>query len=205
MIKLKGIFSKQRWRRGFTPSNRNKYLTGFTLVELLVVVAIIGILATVVVISYSGAQSKARDAKRLSDLSQVQSALSQYFIDYGQYPNSTLPGNIQPLALSGYISTIPADPKETSGAYGYYYASQYYMTSANSYTGINSNSYYIIATRLENSSNPSAVAVFQGWNNSSLNYLQGTSKRGLNCNFVLDIFNFSLFRSRSRCNNNREY
>ena len=63
----------------------------FTLVELLVVVAIIGILATVVVISYSGAQKKARDARRSSDINQIQTALTLADNDagggYSNYPN----------------------------------------------------------------------------------------------------------------------
>ena len=52
--------------------------TGFTLVELLVVIAIIGILSTLAVVSLNGARSKARDARRLSDLKAVQSALELY-------------------------------------------------------------------------------------------------------------------------------
>jgi len=67
---------------------------GFTLIELLVVVAIIGILATVVVVNLSGAQKKARDARRKSDYNQISSALGMYFIDYGNIPEvSNYDGN----------------------------------------------------------------------------------------------------------------
>ena len=56
-----GEISELRYR--VSSIKRRHFLSAFTLVELLVVVAIIGILATVVVISYSGAQAKARDAR----------------------------------------------------------------------------------------------------------------------------------------------
>jgi len=60
---------------------------GFTLVELLVVIAIIGILATMVVISVNSVRQQARDAKRISDLNTVASALQAYYADNHAYPN----------------------------------------------------------------------------------------------------------------------
>jgi len=59
---------------------------GFTLVELLVVIAIIGILAAVGVTALSGARTKARDAKRVADTKQIQSALEMYYTDQQVYP-----------------------------------------------------------------------------------------------------------------------
>ena len=52
---------------------------GFTLIELMVVCAIIGILSAMVIVSLASAKAKARDGKRVSDLAQIQGALEQYF------------------------------------------------------------------------------------------------------------------------------
>lgn len=62
---------------------------GFTLVELLVVIAIIGLLSTLAVVALSSARSKARDARRMSDIKQIQTALELYFSDNGEYPAGT--------------------------------------------------------------------------------------------------------------------
>lgn len=59
---------------------------GFTLVELLVVVAIIALLSTLAVVALGSARTKARDAKRISDIKQVQTALELYFTDQNGYP-----------------------------------------------------------------------------------------------------------------------
>ncbi|TSC51792.1 MAG: prepilin-type N-terminal cleavage/methylation domain-containing protein [Parcubacteria group bacterium LiPW_72] len=58
----------------------------FTLIELLVVIAIIGLLATIVTVSVNSARKKARDAKRVADLKQIQTALEIFYDQYGQYP-----------------------------------------------------------------------------------------------------------------------
>ncbi|MFZ5932787.1 MAG: type II secretion system protein [Patescibacteria group bacterium] len=59
---------------------------GFTLVELLVVMAILAILSTVIISGFRSSQMRGRDAQRKSDLKQVANALELFFADYGKYP-----------------------------------------------------------------------------------------------------------------------
>lgn len=62
---------------------------GFTLIELLVVIAIIGILSTVILSSLSSSRERARDAKRKADLNTIRTALTMYYLDYGNYPQES--------------------------------------------------------------------------------------------------------------------
>lgn len=104
---------------------------GFTLIELLVVVAIIGVLASVVLASLNTARVKGRDARRLADVKQIQTALELYFNDNGHYPereaaydqsnpcgNASWCGLVADLAP--YISSIPGDPIKNSSYYYFY-------------------------------------------------------------------------------------
>lgn len=62
---------------------------GFTLVELLIVIIIIGILATLVIVTFTGVQQKARDSQRQTDLSAVDSQLEAFYAQNGYYPTYT--------------------------------------------------------------------------------------------------------------------
>jgi len=59
---------------------------GFTLIELLVVIAIIGLLSTLAVVSLNSARGKARDARRMSDLKQISTAMELYASENEDYP-----------------------------------------------------------------------------------------------------------------------
>lgn len=67
---------------------KNKFKKGFTLIELLVVVAIIGILAAIVYSPFQAAKRKARDAKRVSEMKDIQTSIEMYADSYQQYPGT---------------------------------------------------------------------------------------------------------------------
>lgn len=59
---------------------------GFTIIELLIVIAIIGILAGLVLNNFQGAQAKARDTQRRTDINSVHAKLEEYYNENGAYP-----------------------------------------------------------------------------------------------------------------------
>lgn len=88
--------------------------SGFTLIELLVVIAIIGLLSSVVFASLNSARAKARDARRIADLTEIRKALELYFSDTDQYP-ATCPWSSWACWSSNfigsqYIARLPVDP-----------------------------------------------------------------------------------------------
>ncbi len=62
------------------------YRRGFTLIEILVVVALLGLIASIILVSISNSRMKARDARRIADLREVMKALDLYCNENGQYP-----------------------------------------------------------------------------------------------------------------------
>jgi len=100
----------------------NQRSLGFTLIELIIVMAILGLLATVGLASFRSSQIKGRDAQRKNDLGQLQRGLEAYYNDKGQYP-ADLPGAGSPWQDEEvedgtlYMKEIPSDPTTFSYEY----------------------------------------------------------------------------------------
>jgi len=111
---------------------------GFTLIELLVVIAIIGLLSTLAVVALNSARQRSRDAKRVSDIRQIQTALELAFSETNNYPvgASTVLGSASADVLcnatgtaqfqadtSGcttiYMGLVPSNPSPNGVDYSY--------------------------------------------------------------------------------------
>lgn len=101
--------------------SRRKAEAGFTLIEIMVVIMILGLLATLVVQNLRGATDKAKRTKAMADIAGFKTALDRYYMDNGAYPTSDqglqalvsppssgrVPSNYE---AGGYISRVPTDP-----------------------------------------------------------------------------------------------
>jgi len=113
---------------------------GFTLIELLIVLAILGVLSSIVLVSFRSSQTRGSDAGRKSDLKQVATALELFYSDYGKYPASNATGQIlacpythttssgTPCTWGGSIAFwdnkttyMKAVPKDPDSSYSYRY------------------------------------------------------------------------------------
>ena len=80
-------------------------LGGFTLVELMVVLAIIALLISVVVPDYVGRMRRAEEAVLQENLALMRDSLDKHYADTGKYPNS-----LEELVAKHYLRGIPKDP-----------------------------------------------------------------------------------------------
>lgn len=95
-----------------------KHWHGFTIIELIVVVAIIGMIASVVLVSFSEPRANSRDARREADMKEIRNGLNLYINDFGTYPLCSLEainGTADCLSVAlrdaGAMSAVPKDPK----------------------------------------------------------------------------------------------
>lgn len=133
---------------------------GFTIVELLIVIVVIGILAAIVIVTFTGVQKKARDSDRRSDINAVNSLLEVYYADNASYPTKAqlddkdtwVPANLKDLKAD--VTTAPGgttddfattNPPTATNVYTYVEApTGCANTSASPCTG------YTLGTALEN-------------------------------------------------------
>lgn len=131
---------------------------GFTLIEILIVVAIIAILASIVIVGVAPAQQSGRDARRISDLQNIRNGLQLFYSRCGFYPgltNSTTcagvtndyTGMVTALTSSANSLGISSVPNDPSSNRKYYYSSSLDGSS------------YTLGAVLENQSN----SVFVGY------------------------------------------
>src|SRR5258706_12708340 len=138
----------------------NKINKGFTLVELLVTVGIIGLLATILLANFNGSRQRARDTQRITDVKKIQTSLELYKSDNQAYPCFSPPGtadcagsqgwgtiNTLTLLSPTYLQTIPQDPLYKNTCQGYLYWHSGSLAS------------YAVFSVLESSNDPRVTAV----------------------------------------------
>ena len=91
---------------------------GFTLIELLVVIAIIGLLSTLSIVALNQARARSRDARRIADVKQIQTALEMYYNDLGKYPLDAdiVAGSSISSSSVVYMAIIPKPPLPADNA-----------------------------------------------------------------------------------------
>jgi prepilin-type N-terminal cleavage/methylation domain-containing protein len=90
--------------------------SGFTIVELLIVIVVIGILAAIVITTFTGVQKKGRDADRKSDINAIYSQVEVYFAENAKYPSlaNMNDSTFRSTNLKGLSDDALTDPKGSS-------------------------------------------------------------------------------------------
>ena len=103
-----------------------KLVCGFTILELMMSIAIIAILTSVILVTISGIKERGRDVRRLSDVNEIQKALNLYFSSHNVFPVFPVEVKLtgedafsELLKNEGFISKAPTDPMPSYGAYTY--------------------------------------------------------------------------------------
>jgi prepilin-type N-terminal cleavage/methylation domain-containing protein len=147
---------------------KNKKQNAFTLIELLIVISIIGLLASIVLVSLNSARTKARDVRRQADIRQLMTALELYYDTNnaypsardGLYPNSGWANSADASwatlqsQMSAFMSRPPIDPVNQTG--GWAYTGVYNYSYYGGWDYGCSQQWYIIVYKLEANLNVSS-------------------------------------------------
>lgn len=143
--------------------NKTSRTNGFTIVELLIVVVVIAILASISLVSFTHIQGRARDSTRAQDIKVITQALEKYYLANGFYPPGRCTANcrinsgwsntndgswshLESALVPTYVDELPTDPNPTlnqnpqlAGVYGYGY-----FSTQGSYCGAGTKTYILI-------------------------------------------------------------
>lgn len=124
---MKVGFKNRNRTKSFFAVNRLEFRAGFTLVEMLLVVSIIGLLASLILVQVSQARARARDAEREEEIKTLQNAFALFAVSNKIYPIYTGPlTGSDPVSLAlinaDALSQVPLDPFN-QGVYRYQYTS----------------------------------------------------------------------------------
>lgn len=172
-------------------------MQGFTVVELLVVIVVMGVLASIGTVAYNGVQAKARDADRRADMLDIKDALELYYADNRTYPTSTGStkinaswvtssdaswANLASQLVPKYLPALPQDPQGSTATnpaiysgfnYDYIRLTNGWCATSGTKPG------YLLAYRLESGSQEYKIegdcptASTQPSNYSSSEYIRG--------------------------------
>lgn len=162
-----------------------KSKSGFTIVELLIVIVVIAILAAITIVAYNGIQQRGRDSDRKSGVTTIQKALELYHIDNGGYPTCTanvtyIPGGTRGSCLTDaasfiaslapkYIQKVPQDPTGT-GDFKFFYVFGSKKLTDVTYSA-SSDDNYVIGVHYEAQGGPYVGA----WAPQNYNYIAGSN------------------------------
>lgn len=145
---------------------------GFTIVELLVVIVVIGVLAAITIVSYSGIQTRAKDSRRVGDMKTIVKELELYKVQNAFYPSSSNngPGGwesssinpnqfLQSLKTGNLASSVPVDPVNNSTSIEYRY---YRYSAGEAGCDASRGAFYVLGV-IDMESSSGAAANSPGW------------------------------------------
>lgn len=131
-----------------------RHADGFTLVELMTVIAIIGILASVVVVGTSGMRARGRDTQRIAHIAQLRLALESYKRACGQYPNAGASDALPTASTNNGLYGASGTSCSGTTQWSTFMPTNPTPIGTNSYTYTTNNTAYRLRVTLENANPP---------------------------------------------------